>query len=365
MYRLRREKLAAGAIRRLVHLMTGRGRAAIGERPEATRRLPGAGLAACLALLGLGAMLPGRAWGAEVILKRRVRSGQKTVYVTKVHTQAAIHCDPPELLDLFPPLPTHLTMQEQNTVTVKAIHSDGSVDLEDHFDQFEFQSNLADRVPANFRDAALKTQQEVNEQVAGQDILARFDRDDRLRWFKGEKDFFQKLDLAYREPFRQALMFFLEQVGGDTLYPDHPVKPGATWKRKLDWAPSAAYPYNVEGENTLRYVGETEVGGVKAAVVEFSFVDVLRPAPEALEKAEPLAQLAAHSLGVDMRIDGQGQGRVLLALDNGRILEDHATLHQTLRAHFDSPTQFPFTKAKSLNLDVQSDSQVDLEGVGR
>ena len=335
------------------------------QRSEAGRLLQGGWLAACLALLCLGTLAPGQAWGGEVRPKRRFRSGQKMVYLTKVHTKAAIHCEPPELLNLFPPLPTNLAMLEQNTVTVKAIHSDGSTDLDDHFDQFEFQSDLADRVPPNFRDAALKNQQEVNEQVAGQDVIARFDGDDRLRWFKGGKGFFEKLDLTYREPFRQALMFFLEQVGGDALYPDHPVKPGTTWKRKLDSAPSAAYPYTVEGENTLRYVGDSEAAGIRAAVVEFSFVDVLRPAPEALEKAEPLAQLAAHSLGVDMRIDGQGQGRVLLALDNGRILQEHATLHQTLRARFDSPTPLPFTKAKSLKLEVQSDSQVDLEGVGR
>jgi hypothetical protein len=256
-------------------------------------------------------------------------------------------------------------MQQQNTVTVKAVHSDGSADIANHFDKFEFQSDLAERVTENFREPAVRAQQEISDRVAGQEIVAHFDRHGRLLGFEGGEGLFEQLDLAYREPLRQTLRFFLQQVGGETLYPEQPVKPGETWKRKIDSPASAAYPYNVEGENTLRYVGKTEVGGVKAAVVEFSFVDVLRPAPEALGKAEPLAQLASHGLGVDMRIDGRGQGRVLLALDDGRVLQNHATIHQTLSARLENSAPLPFTKSQPLKLEVQSDSEMDVEGTGR
>jgi hypothetical protein len=322
-------------------------------------------LAAGLALLALWAPAPVRAWGGKVRLERRYQSGQKMVYATKMQTKTVIHSEPPELQNFLPPLPTNLTMQQQNTVTVKAVHSDGSADIENHFDKFELQSNLAERVPANFRDPAVRAQQEFSEHVAGQDIVAHFDRHGRLLGFEGGEGLFAQLDLAYREPLRQTLRFFLEQVAGNTLYPERPVKPGEAWKRKFDSPASAAYPYNVEGENTLRYVGKTKVGGVKAAVVEFSFVDVLRPAPEALGKAEPLAQLASHRLGVDMRIDSQGQGRVLLALDDGRVLQNHATIHQTLSARLESPAPLPFTKSQTLKLQVQSDSEMDVVGAGR
>jgi hypothetical protein len=322
-------------------------------------------MVAGLALLTLSAPIPGSAWGGQVRLARRYQSGQKMVYATRTHTKAVIRSEPPELQDFLPPLPTNFATQQQNTVTVKAVHRDGSADIEDHFDKFEFQSDLAERVPANFRDSAVRAQQEVSEHVAGQDIVAHFDRDGRLKGFEGGEGLFEQLDLAYREPLRQALRFFLEQVGGDTLYPEHPVRPGETWKRKFDSPASAAYPYNIEGENTLRYVGKTKVGGVKAAVVEFSFVDTVRPAPEAFEKAEPLAQLASHGLGVDLRIDGQGQGRVLLALDDGRVLQNHATLHQTLSARLDSSAPLPFTKSQALKVEVQSDSEMDVEGAGR
>jgi hypothetical protein len=287
------------------------------------------------------------------------------VYVSKMHTKAVIHSEPPELQSFLPPLPTDFTVRQQNTVTVKSIHSDGSAEVEYHFDKFEFQSDLAQRAPANLRELAAQAQKEISQHVAGQDIVARFDRHGRLLGFEGGEDLFEQLDLAYREPLRQALRLFLQQVGGDTLYPEQAVRPGEAWKRKFDGRATAAYPYNVAGENTLRYVGKTKVGGVEAAEVEFSFVDLLQPAPEALGKAEPLAQLASHGLGVDMRIAGQGQGRVLLALDDGRVLQDHAAIHQTLSARLASSAPLPFTKSQTLKLEVQSDSEIDVEAAGR
>jgi len=319
-----------------------------------------------LALLSLWAPLPALAWGGgQVRLTRRYRSGQRMVYSTKMHTKAVIHSEPTELQNFLPPLPTDFAMQQQNTVTVKGVHSDGSADVENHFDKFEFKSDLAERAPEGFRDSALSAQQEISEHVVGQDIVAHYDRNGRLLGFEGGEGLFSQLDLAYREPLRQALRFFLEQVGGDTLYPGFPVAPGKTWKRKLETPPSSSYPYNVEGENTLRYVGSTKVGGIKAAVVEFSFVNVVRPAAKALGEEEPLAQLASHGLGVDMRIDGQGQGRVLLALDDGRVLQSHANIHQTLSAHLDSSAPLPFKNSEPLKLEVQSDSEMDVAGVGK
>jgi hypothetical protein len=319
-------------------------------------------LIVALALLTQWAPTPALAWGGRVRLARRYQSGQKMVYATKMHTKAVIHSEPPELQNFLPPLPTNFSVQQQNTVTVKAVHSDGSADIENHFDKFEFQSDLASRVPANFRDPAVSAQKEISEHVAGQDIVAHVDRNGRLLGFEGGEGLFEQLDPAYRGPLRQALRFFLEQVGGDTLYPGRPVKPGETWKGKFDSPASASNPYNVEGENTLRYVGKTKVEGVKAAVVEFSFVDVLRPAPGALGKADPLAHLESHGLRVDMRIDGQGKGRVLLALDDGRVLQNHATIHQTFSARLKSSTPLPFTKSQTLKLEVQSDTEMDVEG---
>jgi len=287
------------------------------------------------------------------------------VYATKMHTKAVVHSEPPELQDFLPPLPTDFTMRQQNTVTVKGVHSDGSADIENHFDKFEFQSDLAEHAPAGFRESAESAQREIGEHLAGQDIVAHYDRAGKLLGFEGGEGLFAQLDVAYREPLRQALRFFLEQVGGNTLYPDHPVTPGKTWKRSLDSPASAAYPYDVTGENTLRYLGKTKVEGTEAAVVEFSFVNVVRPSAKVLGPTEPLSQLASHGMDVEMHIEGQGQGKVLLALDDGRVLQNHAAIHQTLSARLANPGSIPFTDSKPLKLVVQSDSEMDVVGTGK
>ena len=85
-------------------------------------------------------------------------------------------------------------MQQQNTVTVKAVHDDGSADIENHFDKFEFQSDLAQRAPDSFRDSAESAQQEISEHVAGQDIVAHFDRKGKLLGFEGGEGLFEQLD---------------------------------------------------------------------------------------------------------------------------------------------------------------------------
>jgi hypothetical protein len=170
------------------------------------------------------------------------------------------------------------------TVTVKAVHKGGSADIESHFDKFEFHSDLADRVPANFRGPAVSAQQEISEHVAGQDIVAHFDRNGKLLGFEGGEGLFEQLDLSYREPLRQALNFFLQQVGGNSLYHEQPVKPA---------------------------------------------------------------------------------GRMLLALDDGRVLQNHANIHQTLSAHLKSSAPLPYTKSQTLRLEVQSDTEMDMEGSGR
>lgn len=286
------------------------------------------------------------------------------VYATKMHTKAVIHSEPAELQNFLPPLPTDFTMKQQNTVTVKGVHSDGSADIENHFDKFEFQSDLAQRATENFGESAADAQQEISKHVAGQDIVAHYDRDGKLLGFEGGEGLFEQLDVAYQEPLRQALRFFLEQVGGDMLYPGL-VTPGKTWTRKLNSPASAAYPYDVVGENTLRYIGKTKVGGIEAALVEFSFVNVVRPATKALGPGEPLSQLASHGMDVDMHIDGTGQGKVLLALDDGRVLENHATVHQTLKAQLKNSVSLPYTNAQTMKLVVQSDSEMDVVGAGK
>jgi hypothetical protein len=56
---------------------------------------------------------------------------------------------------------------------------------------------------------------------------------------------------------------------------------------------------------------------------------------------------------------------VLLALDDGRVLQNHATLHQTLSANLENSGSIPFTDSKTLKLVVQSDSEMDVVGTAK
>jgi len=287
------------------------------------------------------------------------------VYATKLHTRAQIQSDPPGLKDLLPPVPTEFSVQQQNTVTVQGVRSDGSVDVQNHFDRFEVHSDFAENLPENLRDSAQQTQQELSRKVVGQALTAHYDPQGRLLGFEGAEEMLGQLDPVQREPLRQALRLLLEHMGGNSLYPDHKVKPGEEWKQKLDAEASEDYPFKTQGESTLHFVGKTRYRGVKAAIVDFHFTNVLTPALEQLRRTSPLGQLEAHGMGLEIRIDGQGQGRALLALKDGRVLETQSTTHQTMSARLTGAPRLPLPTSQPVQLEIQSDTELHLESSGK
>jgi hypothetical protein len=98
-------------------------------------------------------VLAAMGWGGKVKLARKYRAGQTMVYATQVRTRAQIDSNPPALKNFFPPVPTDLTMRQQNTVTVAAVRVDGAADLQQRFDRFELQSDLA-ALPEDLRHSA-------------------------------------------------------------------------------------------------------------------------------------------------------------------------------------------------------------------
>lgn len=317
------------------------------------------------AVLTLGSSTPGHAWGRKVHLARKYRPGQKIVYQTKIETHATIRANPPGLESFLPPLPTQMSTRQQATVTVRAIHDDGSVDVENRFDQFELQSNLLERVPESLRESVRQAQQEFSRRIVGQVLTAHYDREGRLLGFEGAEDILQQLDAPLREPLRQVLKVFLQQVGGSDLYPGHDVKPGEEWKRKVAVQPFGQYPFTAEGENTLRYTGKTRYRGVKAGVVDFRFDNVLTPAPGNSDSAMPLAQLKARGVDLDIQIHGKGNGRVLLALDDGRVLQNRATVRETLSTHLKGPLGASLHASGPVSLEIQTETVVEEDELGK
>ncbi len=280
-----------------------------------------------------------------------------------MQVRATVESNPPGLKSFLPPVPTRITARQQNTVTVRKVHSDGSAEVETRFDTFEFESDLVERLPESTRDSARTAQQEFRNQVTGQTLKVRYDRAGKLVSFEGADRMLQQLDPPLREPLKQVLRLFLEQIGGDTLYPDHPVKPGEGWTRKLSTQPSSEYPFAMQGESTLQYAGKTRYRGVKAAIIDFKFTNVLWPELAGLRKAGPLAQLESSGLGLDIRIDGTGNGRVLVALKDGRVLQNHSTLHQDMSASLKGKAPGAAAPSEPVTLQIKSETALEMEGV--
>jgi hypothetical protein len=314
-----------------------------------------------LILLVFGGATAAQGAGGKVLLARKYRLGQSIVYVTTVRTNSKVNSNPPDLKNFFPPMPTDLRLSQQSTVTVSKVAPDGAADVQHRFDKFEIRIDLG-ALPENVRDSITQAQQEVSERMVGQTLTAHYDHDGRLVDFEGADKLFQDIDAPVREPLLQMLRMVLEQMGGQSLYPNHAVKVGEEWPQKLDAEPLKNYPFQVQGKSTLHYSGKVRYQGIKAAIVDYHFENVLTPAPEGLRKGGALPQLEAMGMRLDMHISGKGQGRILVALDDGRVLQNHSTLHQTLSALMKAKEGFVGPAEKPPQFEIQSDTEMEVEG---
>jgi hypothetical protein len=282
-------------------------------------------------------------------LARKYRPGQTMVYRTELHSQAIVETEPPGLAAFLPPFPTELTTRQENTVTVRAVHPDGGADVENRFDRFELESNLAARSPEQMRESAEQSQQSFSRRIAGHALIAHYDRQGRLTGVDGADAMLQSLDALLRKPLEQAIEVFLEQMGGG-LDPGRSVAPDEQWSHKFSSAATPTDPWNLEGESTWHYSGETRYGKTRAAQIDFRFTDTLTPALDRLAEANPpgpLASLGTLSSGLSIVVHGQGQGRLLVALDDGRLLENHTETQQTLTATLKSAPTAPGSPGSS------------------
>ncbi|HEV2493598.1 MAG TPA: hypothetical protein VG204_11075 [Terriglobia bacterium] len=272
--------------------------------------------------------------GRKATLARKYRRGQTLVYRTELHSEATVHTEPPGLAAFLPPFPTELTTRQENTITVRAVHADGGADVENRFNRFELESNLSARSPEEMRQSTEQSQREFGRRIAGRTLIAHYDGHGHLTGVDGADSMLQSLDALLRKPLEEALQVFLEQMGGG-LEPGRRVTLDEQWSHKFSSQATPGDPWNLEGESTWHYSGETRYGKTRAAMIDFRFSDVLTPALDRLAQANPpgpLAQLGTLSSGLNIVVRGQGQGRLLVALDDGRLLENHTETQQTLTA---------------------------------
>lgn len=318
-------------------------------------------LQVCLAAwLAISFVTPAAAWG-KTRLMRRYRPGQQLVYQTAVQTSVSINSNPEELKLLLPPLPTSLSSRQQNTITVRSIDANGVAEVENRFDRFEFQSNLVDSLPEEMRAAAAATQEEFARGLSGQTLTARYDRAGRLLGFGGAEDALKKLDASMQEAANQILRVFLEQMGGGALYPDHALKEGEEWKLATNSPASESFPFTAEGENTLRFVGKTRHGKIKAAIIDIHFTHLLKPSEDSVRRDAAWLQLRARGMGLDISIRGEGKGRVLVAVEDGRVLQNRTTITQVLSAQMPNSDAVKAPVSGPLSLQIESETKLQVE----
>jgi hypothetical protein len=81
-----------------------------------------------------------------------------------------------------------------------------------------------------------------------------------------------------------------------------------------------------------------------------------------LRKGGALPQLEAMGMHLTIQITGKEQGRVLVALDDGRVLQNHSTLHQTLSAVMKGSGGFAALAGQLPQLEIQSDTEMQVDG---
>lgn len=322
--------------------------------------------ACLLAAVVLGLSAPATAL-AKTRLVRKYRPGQQWVYQTTVTTEVSISSNPEGLKALLPPSPKAITTRQQNTITVRSIDASGVAVVENRFDRFEFDTRFDESLPEDIRQAAESAQAEFGRQLNGQTLTARYDRAGRLLGFEGAEEALKQLDLPLQEAAKQTLRVFLEQMGGGAIYPDHALKDGEEWKMSLSGPATKDFPFTMEGENALRFVGKTRHGKIKAAIVDVRFTNQLRPAAESASGDTPWAQLQAHGMKLEMSVHGEGHGRLLVALDDGRVLQNKSQIRQILKAEIPdgASSKLPVKGPLSLEIESQTTIQVDESGQPR
>jgi hypothetical protein len=137
------------------------------------------------------------------------------------------------------------------------------------------------------------------------------------------------------------------------------------WTSKFARQPTAAEPWLVEAESTWRYSGKTRYGQVDAAIIDFRFTDVLTPALGSLHGSGAPVPAKPPEKRLNVRVLGHGQGRLLVALDDGRILQNHANAQHSLKATLNALPGVSLPPSDPVTVEVTSQTALQMEGTGR
>src|SRR5437870_1050169 len=118
----------------------------------------------------------------------------------------------------------------------------------------------------------------------------------------------------------------------------------------------------LEGESTWRYSGKARYGQVDAAIIDFRFTDVLTPALGDLDRGGASAPAKPPEKRLNVRVLGRGQGRLLVALDDGRMLQNHANAHHSLKATLNALPGASLPPSDPVTVEITSQTTLQMEG---
>lgn len=316
-------------------------------------------------LIAAGWALGVQAGDGKVLLARKYRPGRQMVYATETHTRSTVRANPPALKDYLPPVPADFRTRQRTTLTVRSVAKDGSANLEARFDEFELESSIPEGTSQEAAESAHAAREDFARRLRGHVVAARFDRDGRLLSMEGAEEILQGLDPTMQDTMRQILRLSLEQMGGHATYPDRKVAPGEEWTSRHASQPTENYPFTLEGETTLKFTGRQRLHGVRAAALDFRFENRLRPVVSKLRDSEAVDELEARGMTLAIEIAGRGEGQMLVAVDDGRVLKTRARTFQTLTARMEGLPGIPLPTDEPVTLEVNSETDLTVESSGQ
>lgn len=296
---------------------------------------------------------------AAIALTRIYHPGRRLVYRTLITAHASIQSIPPALKAFLSEIPRGITIQEKNTLTVGTVLSDGSTEVRTRFDVFRIltQGNWA-----NAPDGAANSriEEDLSRHITGQVLTVHYDRNGNVLGLSGAQPLLQPLEVPTRNAAELVLRALLTEFGGSGFYTRHLVRPGDTWERKTATSVDVILPASFKSETIFQYRGLTRYHGIDAAVVGFRFTDSLKPRMVREPRGSPPAPHQPAGFNIDIAVTGGGNGRALVALSDGRILQKDSTFQENLRGSLKGIPGLTAPASGPATVDVRTQDSVQM-----
>ncbi|MGH9359037.1 MAG: hypothetical protein ACRD22_01325 [Terriglobia bacterium] len=283
--------------------------------------------------MGLGAAvsLSANSGKKKVHLVRRYRPGARMVYRTEATTRIALRSNVGGLKSYLPDIPDVVMVRPENTLVVQAVRPDRSAEIQDRFDGFDLVTTVTADPSGRTRATTREVHNALTHEITGATLRARYGPQGKLLGFTGAATLLNHLRSPEKEMAHWLLKLMLSQEGGYGLYPDHPVQVGETWKRWGSATLGEVFPLASDHQDVYRLESVTRYRGVKAGVIVFGITNSIQSVRGTGPSPGLFALLKNEGITLEVGASGNGNGRAIVALGDGRILREDIVLRETFQ----------------------------------